>query len=447
MPSLLLIDDDRVFSTIFDRKFKEIGWECRCATTAEEGLRLLKEKMPDVALIDVFLPDGLGVDLVQEMKALNALIPVLIVSVSGEPQHVITAMKNGASDYVTKPVEFETVLEKVRNLIDFKTIRKTENEIGSLKDSRFLFGQSPATKQLLHEISRVAYFDSTVLLRGETGGGKGMVAQLIHELGPRKNEKFVEVKCAAIPEPLLESELFGEEKSQMTGKFEAADGGTLFLDEIGNLAPELQIKLLRILQGGEFERVGGLKTIKVDARVIAATNQNLEAALEKGRFREDLFYRLNVLPIFIPPLRERKDDILFLVHHYLKEFSQKLHKRFEKPSAEILERLTAYTWPGNVRELQNVVERAVVMGKESLFAPKDFALGPATREPGIKRTSFEDLSSFKSLRELEHKSLMDALRRSSGNIARAARLLGISRGTVYRRLRKYDIGLKLDHGS
>lgn len=446
MPSLLLIDDDRVFSAIFDRKFKEIGWECRCATTAEEGLRLVKEKMPDVALIDVFLPDGLGVDLVQKMKALNALIPVLIVSVSGEPQHVITAMKNGASDYVTKPVEFETVLEKVRNLIDFKTIRKTENEIVSLKDSRFLFGQSPATKQLLHEISRVAYFDSTVLLRGETGVGKGMVAQLIHELGPRKNEKFVEVKCAAIPEPLLESELFGQEKSQTAGKFEAADGGTLFLDEIGDLAPELQIKLLRILQGGEFERVGGLKTLKVNVRVIAATNKNLEAVLETGRFREDLFYRLNVLPIFIPPLRERKDDVLFLAQHYLKEFSQKLHKRFEKPSAEILERLTAYNWPGNVRELQNVVERAVVMGKEPQFAPKDFALGPTSRDPMAKRPS-EDLSSFKSLRELEHKSLLDALRRSSGNIARAARLLGISRGTIYRRLRKYDIGLKLDHGS
>jgi len=450
--SIFLIDDDRIFATIFEKKFKEVGWDFRYAMTAAEGLSLLKEKMPDVVLVDVFLPDRLGVDLIADIKALDPAVPILIVSVSGEPQHVIAAIKNGASDYVTKPVEFPALFQKVQSLVEFQKIKQTESKLESLKDERFVFGPSAGTKQLLHEISRVACFDSTVLLRGETGVGKSMVAQLIHELGPRKKKNFVEVNCSAIPEQLLESELFGHEKGafnganrEKQGKFEIADGGSIFLDEIGDLAPELQTKLLRILQGGELERVGGLKTSKVDVRVIASTNQNLEEAIEKGRLREDLFYRLNVLPIFIPPLRERRDDILFLVTHYLKVFSLKMKKRFEKPSPEILERLASYNWPGNIRELQNVVERCVVLGKEPQFELKDFALGPAPRDPARKYAAHagEEEVSFKSLRELEHKSLMEALKRSSGNIARAARFLGISRGTIYRRLRKYEIGLKL----
>jgi transcriptional regulator with PAS, ATPase and Fis domain len=301
-------------------------------------------------------------------------------------------------------------------------------------------------KKLVREISKVANSEATVFLFGETGTGKGLVAEVIHGLSRRRNQRLISINCAAIPASLLESELFGHEKGAFTGAirdkkgiFELADRGTIFLDEIGELAPELQVKLLRVLQGQEFERVGGTRPIKVDVRIIAATNRNLEEAIAEGRFREDLFYRLNVLPITVPPLRERKEDIPILLNHFIREFSEKAGKKFEKLAPDIEEYLSAYPWPGNIRELQNVIERAVVFGKEPRFMTSDFNVAPPRY---TSTTAPVATSSVSSLKELELQLLMQALRQSGGNVSRAARTLGISRGTVYRRLERYEIGLK-----
>ncbi len=312
-----------------------------------------------------------------------------------------------------------------------------------------IYMREPEIGKLVQILNQTEYRNAYLL--GETGVGKNMIAQIIHSLSRRRQGKFVEFSCAAVSEQFLESDLFGHERGafagahrEKPGKFELADHGTIFLDEIGELAHELQAKLLRVLQGGEFERIGGLKTVKVDVRVIASTNHNLEKAIAEGRFREDLFYRLNVLSILIPTLRERREDIPFLVERFLRFYSKKSAKRFEKISDDIMNGLIDYSWPGNVRELQNVIERAVVLGREPRLEFSDFALssspGPHLAESPISPETSED--AFHSLRELEQKTLLDAIRRSSGNVAKAARILGISRGTVYRRLRKYDIGLK-----
>jgi len=269
------------------------------------------------------------------------------------------------------------------------------------------------------------------------------VAQIIHAHSPRRDKPFVTIACPAIPENLLESELFGHEKGSFTGaikdtpgRFEIADGGTIFLDEIGDLSPNLQAKLLRVLQNHEFEKVGGAKTLKVDVRIIAATNRNLEQAMQEKHFREDLFYRLNVLPIYVPPLRDRKEDIKPLAGHFVAYYSKKIGKRFSSISEQILEHLMGYDWPGNVRELQNVIERAVVLGKEPRLTVTDFILG--IRQPDVP----EKRGAFRSIRDLEFRALTDALEKAAGNISKAAKILGVGRDTLYRRMKKYNIGLK-----
>ncbi|HSA60274.1 MAG TPA: sigma-54 dependent transcriptional regulator [bacterium] len=446
VPQILLVDDDRIFLTMLAKRLSQEGWQVSTAETAGDGLEKIRKHKPEILLLDVFLPDRSGVEAVGEVKALAPDLPVIMVSTSGETKNIVAAIKNGASDYVKKPVDEALLTVKIQHLLDVLTLKRTQTEFRENAELKRLIGESPAIKKLIREISKVANSDATVLLSGETGTGKGLVAEIIHGLSRRRNQRFIAINCAAIPATLLESELFGHERGAFTGAirekkgiFELADQGTIFLDEIGEIAPELQVKLLRVLQGQEFERVGGTKSVKVDVRVIAATNRNLEDAIAQGHFREDLFYRLNVLPVTVPPLRDRKEDIPLLLEHFIRQFGDKAEKRFEKLSPEIVETLSAYSWPGNVRELQNVVERAVVFGKEPRLAVTDFNVNPPRPAPAAGSDNGGGISSLK---ELEQQLLLQALRQSGGNVSRAARTLGISRGTVYRRLERYEIGLK-----
>jgi len=445
-PQILLVDDDRIFLTLLAKRLSEEGWQVTTAETAADGLEKIRKNKPDILLLDVFLPDESGVDTVTDAKALAPDMPIIMVSTSGETKNIVAAIKNGASDYVKKPVDEALLITKIHRLLEIVTFRRTRSELNESMELKRLVGTSAGIQKLVREISKVSSSDATVLLSGETGTGKGLIAEIIHSLSRRRNNRFVAINCAAIPASLLESELFGHERGAFTGAirekkgiFEVADNGTIFLDEIGDIAPELQVKLLRVLQGQEFERVGGTKPVKVDVRVIAATNVNLEQAIAEGRFREDLFFRLNVLPMTVPPLRERKEDIPILLEYFIAQYSEKAGKRFEKLAPEILNHLSEYSWPGNIRELQNVVERAVVFGKEPRFAIADFNIAPA-RYP--TSTIPENSSSVSSLKELELQLLLQALRQAGGNVSRAARTLGISRGTVYRRLERYEIGLK-----
>ncbi len=442
--TVLIIDDDPDFTRLLAKHLSAKGASVLTAGTAKEGFDSIKAKDPDVVLLDVNLPDKSGVELVSDIKGLSEEIPIVMVSGYGDTEIVVAAMKAGASDYIKKPLDHAALWEKIVKLTEMRRERSTEREIGELG---MILGTSAQTKQLIREISKVANSDAPVLLRGESGTGKSMIAEAIHEHSPRKERPFVTINCPAIPENLLESELFGHEKGAFTGairdkkgKFELADCGTIFLDEIGDLPPELQVKILRVLQNHEFERVGGLKTMRVDVRIIAATSRNLEEAIATHKFREDLFYRLSVLPIYIMPLRERKEDIPVLTEHFLKYFGRKSSKVFDDIPKQILDRLVEYDWPGNIRELQNVIERAVVLGRPPVLRQTDFVIVCAA--PAATKPSEGEEPDVTSLKDMEYRALMKALEQAGGNISRAAKILGIGRDTIYRRLKKYNIGLK-----
>ncbi len=464
LPSILIIDDDRIFSLLISQKLKTASLEPELASSIFLAREKIHLKEPDLIILDVNLPDASGVEFVLEVKKKCAHVPIIMVSSSGDTHDVVRAMQNGASDYIKKPIDFGELFEKIDKLLELKKIRLNQYQLGQQLQPQLLIGKSIQMRQLIRQISQVALSDATVLLRGESGTGKSLVAEVIHQFSKRKTHRFVDINCAAIPSTLLESELFGHEKGAFTGaireklgKFEIASEGTIFLDEIGDLPPELQVKLLRFLQGHEFERVGGLKTIKADVRVIAATNRDLEEAIVNSKFREDLFYRLNVLPIHIPPLRDRKEDIRLLLEHFLKIYSEKAHKKFEPLSPEVLEHLISYPWPGNIRELQNVIERAVVLAKEPCLDLSNFTSIPfehnisnpkkEKEETTLKNwmkpfESFQVMKNIKSVKEIEKDSLLRALSITHGNISKAAKQMGVSRGTLYRRLKKYEIGLK-----
>jgi transcriptional regulator with PAS, ATPase and Fis domain len=352
-------------------------------------------------------------------------------------------MQKGASDYIPKTVENNELVDKIRKLYEMTYAKKTSGKIRSYSE---IVGESNCIRNLIDVISTVAQSNMPVFLKGESGTGKSLIAETIHKYSKRKDGPFVTINCPATSPMLLESEFFGHEKGSFTGaintkegKFEIANGGTIFLDEIGTLSLDLQVKILRVIQNKEFERVGGLKTIKVDVRIIAATNQDIEQSVQEGKFREDLYYRLNVLPIFVPPLRNRKEDIPILAEHFLKQFAKSEGKKFNKLSNEVLTFLRSYDWPGNIRELDNIIGRAVVMGREPDLKISDFSSITEAKNKITKKIDEEPLTSLK---DMEHTELVRALKDSSGNISRAAKILGISRVALYRRMKKYGIELK-----
>ena len=388
MARILIVDDEIKMARLLEITLKNEGYQVEKAYSSHEALKKIKSKSYDVVVTDLKMPGMDGIELLRIVKKNYPSTQVIMITAFGTIQSAVKAMKEGAFHYLTKPLNLEELKEVLKGALK---VKKLEEENILLRQEILgegeIIGKSKAIKEVMELARKVAPEDTTVLLQGETGTGKELVARAIHKLSPRKNGPYVVVNCAAIPENLLESELFGHRKGAFTGalkdkkgRIEIADGGTLFLDEIGSLSLPLQAKLLRFLETKEIQPLGSEDTFRVDVRVIAATNQDLRKRVEEGNFREDLFYRLNVFPIYIPPLRERKEDIPLLANYFLQLYSKKMNKKIEKIDDGAMELLLKYSWPGNVRELENVIERAVVLADSPIVSKEFLPLLPACEE-------------------------------------------------------------------
>src|SRR4051795_10187987 len=366
---ILVIDDEAAIRDSLKMTLEYEGYEFIGAATGQEGLALAEREAPDLVLLDVKMPGMDGIEVLDRLRAMNDALPVVVVSGHGTISTAVEATKKGAFDFIEKPFATDRVLVSLRNALDQRQLRDENRTLKKAVEVRHqMIGDSATLKQVMAAIARAAPTTATVLIQGESGVGKELVARTIHRNSLRSRDRFVQVNCAAIPEELIESELFGHEKGSFTGatekqvgKFEQADRGTIFLDEIGDMSAKTQAKVLRVLQEGEVERLGSARTVKVDVRVIAATNKNLEEEIEKGRFREDLYFRLAVIPIYVPPLRERPGDVQLLVRHYMEYFSRENNVRPKRITPAALEALGRYRWKGNIRELRNTVERLNIM--------------------------------------------------------------------------------------
>jgi len=441
---ILVVDDEPLVRNFLKEVLEAEDYE---VLTTEDGLSALKEVERggiDLVITDVRMPKMNGIDLLKEVKKRSPSTLVVVITAYGTIENAVEAMKNGACDYITKPLSPEQIKLAIQKASQHKNLlnenRYLRSEVSQRYNFEQLIGRSPQMRRVYEMIDRVAPTNATVLIQGESGTGKELVARAIHYRSPRKDKPFVKVNCAALPEDLLESELFGHERGAFTGavskregRFELADRGTLLLDEISETSPAFQAKLLRVLQEQEFERVGGSKTIKVDVRVIATTNKDLKQAIREGKFREDLYYRLNVLPIYLPPLRERKEDIPLLVQHFLEKYSRQNGLRIKSLSKKCLDMMMQYEWPGNVRELENVIERAVVMSEGETIFPENISLSSPVQKMGL---SFPEEIT---LEEMEKRLILHTLQRTGGNRTEAAKILGISVRTVRNKLKKYGM--------
>ncbi|HSR07017.1 MAG TPA: sigma-54 dependent transcriptional regulator [Bryobacteraceae bacterium] len=440
-PTILVIEDEEKQRRVVGLHLAAADYEVKGAGTAEEGWKLAGDV--DLILTDLKLPGMDGLELLEKLKAQNSHTPVVVMSAFSTVENAVEAMKRGAVDFLPKPFSLDHLSVVVEKALEVSKLRDENRELREALGQRYQFeniiGSSPAMQEIFATIMRVAPTRATVLLAGESGVGKDMIARAIHQHSPRKDRPFVKINCTAIPENLMESELFGYEKGAFTGaniskpgKFEQANTGTVMLDEIGDVPASVQVKLLRILQEREFERLGSNKTQQTDVRVIAATNVDLRAALEQGTFREDLYYRLNVVPMNIPPLRERKDDIPYLVEHFAKKFNGEI-------SEGAMERLVSYHWPGNVRELENVIERSVLLAKGPMVEADDVKIesGIGRAKPAFTTDAF--LPEGMTLDQYEQSIIREALKRANGNKSQAARLLGLTRNALRYRLTQMGI--------
>jgi DNA-binding NtrC family response regulator len=411
------------------------------AATAEEGLRVVDRA--DLVLTDLKLPGMDGMEFLSSIRRQNAQVPVIMMTAFGSVETAVGAMKAGATDFILKPFSLDHLMQVVSKALEMRALREEnrqlKEELGRRYEYDNIIGRSPAMQEIFATVERVAPTRATVLLAGESGVGKDLIARAIHFHSPRRDRPLVKINCTSIPENLMESELFGYEKGAFTGaqsskpgKFEQADTGTVFLDEIGDVPAGIQVKLLRILQEREFERLGSNVTRHIDVRVVAATNQDLRAALEQGTFREDLYYRLNVVPIDIPPLRERKQDIPFLANHFLSKLAPDTGSQVESITDAGMEKLMAYHWPGNVRELENVIERSLVMCTGKQLDAADIKLENAPRPRAHSDSHF--LPEGMTLDQYEQELIREALKRADGNKSQAARLLGLTRNALRYRL-------------
>ncbi len=418
------------------------------ATNGEACLKHIREDSPDLVLLDIQMPGIDGIETLKRIREQDTIIPVVMMSAHGTIEKAVQSMRLGAYDFITKPFASDRLLVTVNNaLLNFSLKKEVDELKRELKDRyqfKNIIGQSGVMQEVFRSLEKVVDSNVTVLIQGESGTGKELIARAIHFHSRRSNNPFVAVNCSALPESLLESELFGHEKGSFTGatgrrigKFELANNGTIFLDEIGLMTPATQSKVLRVLQEREFERVGGNDLVRVDTRVISATNKDLEEAVKKGEFREDLFYRIAVFPIKLPALRERKEDIPLLAAHFLKKYSEQEGKQIEDISPDALELLMSYHWPGNVRELENAIERAVVLANPPEIAAKD--LPPNVRSLGEKKIYESDNKLAGWIEKLEENALRQALLECEGNISQTAKKLGIGRATIYRKAKKYGL--------
>ncbi len=450
--TILLVDDHKPFRDSLAKILEGEGLRVMPANDGEEALDILRRDFIHLILTDLKMPKMDGVELLKVAKTMRPDIEVILITGYGTVDTAVTSMKDGAFDYIQKPFKPREILKLVRKALEKQSLilenRMLQERIKDFQKLEKIVGRSPAMKRILEIVSQVAPSSATVLIQGESGTGKEVIAQAIHDLSPRVNRPFIKVSCAALPETLLEAELFGYERGAFTGaiarkegRFELADGGTLFLDEIGEVSPTVQVKLLRVLQVGEFERLGGTKTIRADVRLVAATNVNLLEAVERRTFREDLFSRLNVITLTLPPLREREGDIPLLAHHFLEIFRKKNNKEVSGFSSEAMEIMVRYSWPRNVRQLENAVERAVVLTRGEVILPGDLPpeILKAVEKPGAGEPARMDEKRISiplgtPLEAIEKKVIEETLRYSRGDKNVASKILGISARTIYRKL-------------
>ena len=439
---ILIVDDEFSVRNSLSAWFEDEGYTVDVAANGKEALAKLAEHPWDIFFLDLKMPGMSGLDLQKKITAINPDSIIVIITAYASVESAVEAMHTGAYDYLSKPFDPDYLGLMVRNIIERKKLKEEtvnlKKTLEGVYTTKEIIGESSGIKKVLEDIRAVADTGSTVLIRGESGTGKELVARAIHANSKRRYAPIVTINCGALPESILESELFGHEKGAFTGaqytrkgKFEMADGGTIFLDEISNVSPKIQMELLRVLEEKKVFRLGGSKEIKVDFRTIAATNKDLKAAMAKGEFRDDLFFRLNVFVIEIPPLRERRDDIPRLAHHFLKIYSSQMNKPITKIAPAAMELLIDYDWPGNVRELENAIERAVVICKSDEIQPDNFPFSQTKRE--------EEQPADDSLEALQRQHIKKILDQTGWNISKAAIALQIDRVTLYNKINKYKL--------
>lgn len=448
--NILIIDDERNIRRTLDMILSGEGYQVFTCASAQAGLDVIKKELIHLVLLDIVMPEVNGLDVLPELLKVRSDLAVIMISGHGNVQNAVLAIKRGAYDFLEKPLDRDKVLLAISRALQTRELTEENRHLKQQIEGRYeMLGQSPALTEIRDQIARVAPTNGRVLILGESGTGKELIARAVHKMSHRAKNPFIKVNCAAIPEELIESELFGSDRGAFTGavktrdgKFLQADGGTLFLDEIGDMSLSVQAKVLRALEQGEFERVGGAKTFQVDVRVIAATNKNLHAEVECGKFREDLYFRLNVVPLTAPPLRERREDVPELAEHFLNTYAEENGFLPKALSEETRDLLLQYDWPGNIRELKNLVERLSIMVSGDTIYPEDLPTLDGMsipKQPG----SFPDLGVGKTLRQVreavERHYIAEALERHRGNVTRASNALGIERTNLHKKIKQYDL--------
>ena len=443
---VLIVDDDAASRRLLEVRLRPLECDVATAGNGEQALTAIRKDVPDLVLLDLQMPRMGGIEVLRALRKEEIHVPVIVITAHGSVETAVEAMKEGAYDFITKPVDANHFDIVVRKALEREGLKRELELFSEDADRRYrlVIGKSAKIKEAVETARKAATSKATVLLLGESGTGKEIFARAIHNWSERKNQPFVAINCVGLSKELLESELFGHEKGSFTGadqlkkgKMELANGGTVFLDEVGDVSQELQTKLLRFLQEREFDRVGGVKPIHVDVRIVAATNRDLDIAVKEGRFREDLYHRLNVVPIILPALRERREDVPALAHHFLQRFAKEVKKNLSDINEEALGKLSAYDWPGNVRELANVIERAVVLGQGPEIAPHDL---PARIVVAQSEPQSDGISYRGAMDAYRRQLVMRALAQTQGNRAAAARALGLHEKYFLRLLKALRIG-------
>jgi two-component system nitrogen regulation response regulator NtrX len=468
-PRILVIDDEAAIRDSLRMILEYEDYQFLGAASGQEALAAVQRERPDLVLLDIKMPGMDGMEVLRKLHALDETLPVVMISGHGTTATAVEAIRSGAVDFLDKPLSSERVIVTLQNALRQSELRSENRELKLAMESKYeIVGQSPSLQKVLDAVRRAAPTNATMLLLGESGVGKELVARTIHRNSTRAGQRFIQVNCAAIPEELIESELFGHEKGSFTGatekqigKFEQADRGTIFLDEIGDMSPKTQAKVLRVLQEQEVERLGSARTIKVDVRVVAATNKKLEEAVERGEFREDLYFRLNVIPIVVPPLRERRDDIPSLVQHFTKRMAEEHNVKPKRFDGQAMEALKHYRWRGNIRELRNTIERLMIMTPDDVVRAEDLPgevrRGEVARPiESMAATGGADVSSPEplppagagTLREFKDASerayLVQKLRENNWNISKTAEIIDTPRSNLYKKLEQYGIKQEVD---
>ena len=440
--TVLIVDDEKGIIDTLSSIIEDEGYDVITASSGEKGLKMFSKHNPDIILLDIWMPDMDGIETLKHIRALDKDVSIIMISGHSNIDTAVQAIKLGAYDFLEKPLSLDKVLILITRALEKQTLEKENVALkSSISEQWEMIGESPKIIELKDKISKAAASQGRVIIFGESGSGKELVARALHNAGSRKDKDFIEVNCAAIPQELIESELFGHEKGSFTGafeakkgKFELADGGTLFLDEIGDMTLTTQAKVLRIIETQEFQKVGGSKKIKVDVRIIAATNKDLEEEIQKAQFREDLYFRLNVIPIYVPPLRERKDDIPLLIEYFLQNLARQYGQKKKQVSKATLRALMEYDWPGNVRELKNTIERLMIMNPDEIIDVKEVQPVKAIKS---------DYSSFNTLREareqFEKDFIIKKLQENGWNVSKTAENLEIERSNLHRKIKALGI--------